>query len=108
MAQIPVTLIKLKANQQRLRTWSVAGTTSVLPTLGHCFELVGVALEGPGLRFVNTSPVVAIERPNSSTWKIYTTSGSIYLVMIRSTAAAADLAFREETMAISNMANTPV
>lgn len=74
------TLTRMKfADGHALRTDSVEGTFSRLPTEGHGFLMMGAPLE-PGFdgRLVATSKVVEVVRENDSTVVFKTESGTHY------------------------------
>lgn len=54
-----VKLTRITSNHTKLRTDTVEGDCTLLPTIGQCFFMTGKGLEF-GTRFVNTSPVKEI------------------------------------------------
>jgi hypothetical protein len=60
-----VKLTRVASNHARLRTDTVEGECSLLPTVGECFIMTAPGLEF-GTRFVNTSPVKEIIKDGST------------------------------------------
>jgi len=72
-------LKRLSSSHCELRASTVEGFTNQPPTWGQFFVLVGKALEGEGVRWVQTTPVKSIELQTEDV-TVFQTLNSVYMV----------------------------
>ena len=85
MISYSLTFKKIENNHDKLRDDSIAGTASLLPTIGLPFIMYAKPRDSGDIRVVNTSVVTEIitEETTAKIITFKTRSGSIYSVILK-------------------------